>query len=90
MAHTVHNQKKLLARVRRIKGQVEGLEKALGSEKDCFEILQHIASVRGAVNGLMTEVIDGHVHEHIATPKDERDRSKGADELMDILRAYLK
>lgn len=90
MAHTKHNQKKLLSRVRRIKGQAEGLERSLDEQKDCFEILQQIASMRGAINGLMTEVIEGHVKEHVAEVKDERERTKGADELMDILRSYLK
>lgn len=90
MAHTIHNQKKLLARVRRIRGQAEALERSLEKENDCFGVLQQIASIRGAVNGLLTEVIEGHVDEHIAQIKDERTRQKGADELMKILRSYLK
>lgn len=90
MAHTIHNQKKLLARVRRIRGQAEGLERSLEGQRDCLEILQQITSMRGAISGLMAEVIDGHVQEHIANIKDERERTKGANELMDILRSYLK
>lgn len=90
MAHTVHHQKKLLARVRRIREQTEGLERALEEKKDCFDVLQQIASIRGAINGLMAEVIEGHVEEHIAEPKNERERAKGAEELMQILRSYIK
>lgn len=90
MAHTVHHQKKILARVRRIKGQAEGLERALEEQRDCFDILQQIASIRGAINGLMAEVIEGHVEEHIAEPENKRERTKGADELMQILRSYIK
>ncbi len=90
MAHTIHHQKKLLARVRRIRGQTEGLERALEEQKDCFDVLQQIASIRGAINGLMSEVIEGHVDEHIAEPKNERERAKGAEELMQILRSYIK
>lgn len=90
MSHTVHNQKKLLTRVRRIKGQTEGLERSLLDEKDCFEVLQQIASIRGAINGLMTEVIEGHIQEHIAHIADEKQRIEGTNELMDILRSYLK
>lgn len=90
MAHTFHHRKKLLTRVRRIKGQAEALERSLEKEDDCFDILQQIASVRGAINGLLAEVIEGHVEEHIARVKDERTRQKGADELMKILRSYIK
>ncbi|MCR6553657.1 metal/formaldehyde-sensitive transcriptional repressor, partial [Aeromonas sp. CPF2-S1] len=57
MSHTVHDKKKLLARVRRIKGQTGALESALEQETDCAAILQQIAAIRGAVNGLMLEVL---------------------------------
>ena len=64
MSHTVHDKKKLLARVRRIKGQTGALESALEQETDCAAILQQIAAIRGAVNGLMLEVLEGHMREH--------------------------
>jgi DNA-binding FrmR family transcriptional regulator len=59
MTHTVREKSKLLARVRRIRGQVEAIERALETEVGCADVLQVIASVRGAVNGLMAEVIEG-------------------------------
>jgi DNA-binding FrmR family transcriptional regulator len=92
VSHTVREKTKLLARVRRIRGQVEALERALEAEKGCAEVLQQIAAVRGAMNGLMTEVIEEHVHTHIASPSiaSSADRSKGADELIEVIRAYLK
>jgi DNA-binding FrmR family transcriptional regulator len=92
MGHTVREKSKLLARVRRIRGQVEALERALEAEKGCTEVLQQIAAVRGAMNGLMTEVIEDHVHTHIANPSitSHSERAKGADELIDVVRAYLK
>ncbi|RQM63428.1 metal/formaldehyde-sensitive transcriptional repressor, partial [Aeromonas hydrophila] len=61
MSHTIHGKKKLLARVRRIKGQAGALESALEQESDCAAILQQIAAIRGAVNGLMLEVLEGHM-----------------------------
>ncbi len=57
MGHTAHNKTRLLNRVKRIRGQVEGLERGLEEGRDCGEVLQLIAAVRGAVNGLMAEVI---------------------------------
>jgi DNA-binding FrmR family transcriptional regulator len=92
MGHTVTEKTKLLARVRRIRGQVEGLERALEAEKGCNEILQQIVAARGAMNALMTEVIEEHVRGHIASASitNNAERTKGANELVEALRMYLK
>jgi DNA-binding FrmR family transcriptional regulator len=92
MGHTVTEKTKLLARVRRIRGQVEGLERALEAEKGCNEVLQQIVAARGAMNALMNEVIEEHVRGHIAssTITSNAERTKGANELIEALRMYLK
>ncbi|MDB6089125.1 MAG: transcriptional regulator [Gammaproteobacteria bacterium] len=92
MAHTIKEKAKLLARVRRIRGQVEALERALESEKECVEVLQQIAAARGAINSLMVEVVEDHIRTHVAGPAidTEAQRRQGAEELIDIIRAYLK
>jgi DNA-binding FrmR family transcriptional regulator len=65
MPHTIRGKKQLLTRVRRIRGQTEALEKALEQETECAVVLQQIAAIRGAVNGLMVEVLEGHIREHL-------------------------
>ena len=92
MTHTIREKSKLLARVRRIRGQVEALERALDAEKGCADILHQIAAARGAINGLMAEVLEEHVRTHIADPAitSDAERTRGADELVDVLRAYIK
>jgi DNA-binding FrmR family transcriptional regulator len=91
MTHTIREKSKLLARVRRIRGQVEAIERALEAEVGCAEVLQVIASVRGAVNGLMAEVIEDHVRCHVASPSAvAKDRAEAADDLIEVVRAYLK
>lgn len=91
MSHTIHGKKKLLARVRRIKGQTGALETVLEQEGDCAAILQQIAAIRGAVNGLMLEVLEGHMREHLgaeeATPAE---RLEDLDQVVRVLRSYLK
>ena len=67
MAHTVREKSKLIARVRRIRGQVEAVERALESDTGCADVLQLIASVRGAMNGLMAEVMEDHIRMHVVT-----------------------
>jgi FrmR/RcnR family transcriptional regulator, repressor of frmRAB operon len=92
MAHTIRDKKKLLDRARRIRGQVEGIERALEQERDCADLLQTIAACRGAIDGLMAEVIEGHIRFHIIDPnkKPTSDQSKAAQELMDVVKRYLK
>lgn len=89
--HTTRDKSKLLARVRRIRGQVEAIERALESETGCSDILQLVAAVRGATNGLMGELIEGHVKEHVANPTvSDDEREVAVDELIAVVRAYLK
>lgn len=92
MSHTIRDKEKLLNRVRRIRGQVEALERALQAEQEGTAILHQIAAVRGAMNGLMVEVLDGHIREHVANPAidDESERRAAADELVAVIRAYMK
>jgi FrmR/RcnR family transcriptional regulator, repressor of frmRAB operon len=92
MAHTLRDKKKLIDRVRRIRGQVDGIEKALLDEHECSAILQTIAACRGAINGLMAEVMEGHVRFHVVNP-DRRPGSgqaKAAQELIDVIKTYLR
>lgn len=92
MGHTVRDKTRLLNRVRRLRGQVDAIERALEEEQGCAEVMQLIASTRGAMNGLMAEIIEGHVREHVASPDIASDaaRKQGADDLIEVLRTYLK
>lgn len=91
MSHTAREKTKLLNRVRRIRGQLEAVERALEAEQDCAEILHLLAAARGGMNGLMAGVIEDHIREHVAAPAlAPGERSKGADELVDVVRSYLK
>ena len=91
MSHTGREKVKLLNRVRRICGQMEATERALEEEKGCADVLQLIAGVRGAINGLMAEVAEDHIQLHFANGAlDQKQRSEGAAELIDVVRACLK
>lgn len=90
MSHTIKDKSKLLARVRRIKGQVEAVERALEAELGCADVLQLVASVRGAVGGLTAELMEDHIREHVLEPLDPVERRNGGEELIDVIRTYLK
>jgi DNA-binding FrmR family transcriptional regulator len=92
LSHTVREKTKLLNRVRRIRGQIEAVERALEQEIGCSDVLQLIAGARGAINGLMAEVMEDHIRAHIIDPAREPDteRAHAAEELIDVVRSYLK
>jgi DNA-binding FrmR family transcriptional regulator len=90
MSHTKTEKAKLLDRVRRVRGQIEALDRALQDEKGCATVLHLIVAARGAMNGLMTEVIEDHIRMHVAEPTKEAERARGAEELIEAVQAYLK
>ena len=92
MSHTTKEKAKLLGRIRRLKGQMEAVERALEAEVPCGDILNLVASVRGAVNGLMGELIEDHIRLHVVDPDRDSDaeRAQGAAELIDVVRKYLR
>lgn len=91
MPHTARDKKQLLLRVRRIRGQAEALEKALADEVECIAVLQQIAAVRGAVNGLMAEVLQGHIRDHLgAADVSARQRRQDVDDVIGAIKSYLK
>jgi DNA-binding FrmR family transcriptional regulator len=91
MAHTIRKKQKLIHRVRRLRGQVEAIERALVSDMECSDVLQRIAACRGAIDGLLGEVLEDHIRFHVI----ERHRHRGSDpvevgeELIDVIRTYL-
>jgi DNA-binding FrmR family transcriptional regulator len=91
MAHTITGKKGLLTRVRRITGQAQALERALEQEVECGAILQQIAAIRGAVNGLMTAVLEGHIRDHLgADSVDAQQRADDIEPVIAVLRSYLR
>jgi DNA-binding FrmR family transcriptional regulator len=92
MAHTLRDRTKLLHRVRRIRGQIEAVERALENDGKPFAILQTVAATRGALNSLMVEIIEGHVRLHLLDPAQppSAEQTEAAGELIDIVRAFLR
>ena len=92
MSHIIHDKKKLLARTRRIKGQVEAIERALDGEAGCESVMHLIAAARGAMAGLMAVVVEEHVRTHLV----DTGKHSGAldddavEQLLDVVRSYLK
>jgi DNA-binding FrmR family transcriptional regulator len=92
MTHTIREKQKLLARVRRIRGQVEAVERALDGESGCEQVLHLIAGARGAMTGLMAEVVEDHVRTHLVDSDRYPDalNADATEQLLEIVRTYLK
>jgi DNA-binding FrmR family transcriptional regulator len=92
MAHTLRDRQKLLARTRRIRGQVEAIERALEGEAACEQVMHLIAAARGAMAGLMTEVVEDHVRGHLVDAEAHPGAldQQAVEQLVDVLRTYLR
>ena len=61
----------------------------LVADAPCTDTLNLVAAVRGAVAGLMDELVEEHLRCHVAAPElSPEQRAQGADELAVILRRY--
>lgn len=92
MSHVFEDKKKIISRIRRIKGQLEAVERGLEEGKECFAVLQTLSACRGGLNGLMGELVEGHIKEHVMRnpnqPKTAQDKS--ALELIKLMKTYWK
>jgi DNA-binding FrmR family transcriptional regulator len=92
MTHAIHEKQKLLNRVRRLRGQIEATERALEAEDSCTQVMRLLTAARGAINGMMAEVVEDHIQMHMmeANRKPTRGEIEAADELVEVLRSYIK
>ncbi len=93
MGHTSKDREKLLARVKKIRGQLNAVETALVEGEECSQVLMTLAACRGALNSLMFEIVEGHIRFHIVDPDERPPTSKQAQattELIEVLRTYLR
>lgn len=91
MSHLDKEKQKLVARIKRIRGQVDSIERSLTADDDCADILMLLANVRGGINSLMAEVLEDHIRLHLlSTDKAVAQPAELAEDLIDLVRAYLK
>jgi DNA-binding FrmR family transcriptional regulator len=90
MAQTAKEKQQLLNRVRRIRGQLEAVERALETDAGCAAVLQQATACRGALDGLIAEVIEDHVRQHFTTGNAAAaERAQAVEELIEIVHSYL-
>ena len=91
MPHLPKEKQKLVARIKRIRGQVDSIERSLTSDDDCADVLMLVANIRGGINSLMGEVLEDHIRlQLLSTDKASAPPNELAEDLIDLVRAYLK
>lgn len=90
--HTTREREKLINRVRRIRGQIEAVEKAIVNEEECSKVLLTVAACRGALSSLTSEILEDHIRFHVMDPsaKPGSKRANAGEELIEVVRAYMK
>jgi DNA-binding FrmR family transcriptional regulator len=81
---------KLLQRLRKLRGQLDAVERSLTADEDCGGQLMLLAAVRGGVNGLMGEILEDHIRFHLKDGAKEQIAPELGEDLIDLVRAYLK
>lgn len=92
MGHVIRDKQKLLNRVRRIRGQVEAIERALDGEAGCAQIMHQIAGCRGAINSLLVEVVEDHIRTHLVDPAKNPEAldAEAAAQLIEVVHSYFR
>ena len=91
MPNSPEDRRKAVARVRRIRGLADALERALEAGADCGPVLQQLAALRGAVNGVMSGVLESHLREEFGQPADSPEQRRASvDDAVALVRTYLK
>jgi FrmR/RcnR family transcriptional regulator, repressor of frmRAB operon len=92
MGHVSKDKEKLLNRLKRLRGQIEAIQRSVEAGDECARVLQQAAACRGALDGFIGEMIEGHIREHVVDPMLGRNspQAVAAEELIEIVHQYLK
>jgi DNA-binding FrmR family transcriptional regulator len=88
MSHISREKLELLNRTKKIVGQLEAVQRALGEDEPCAEVLQRLAAARGAINSLMGELLEDHIRNHL--PQNSKSAEEAAEDVIGVVRTYLK
>ena len=88
MSHLSREKLELVTRTKKIIGQLESVLRGLNDDEQCADVLQRLSAARGAINSLMGELMEDHIRNHM--PRNSKSSEEAADDLVTIVRTYLK
>jgi FrmR/RcnR family transcriptional regulator, repressor of frmRAB operon len=92
MGHVSRDKVKLLNRLKRLRGQIEAIYRSVETGDECARVLQQATACRGALDGFIGEMIEGHIREHVVDPKLAKNSAQAVagEELIEIVHQYLR
>ena len=88
MSHLSREKLDLVARTKKVIGQLESVLRALNDDEQCADVLQRLAAARGAINSLMGELLEDHIRNHM--PRNSKSSEEATQDVIEIVRTYLK
>jgi len=89
--HSPEDKKRAVTRVKRVRGQLDALQLALEDGADCGPVLQQLAAIRGAVNGLMSSILESHLREELSqVSAGPGIPDKSIEDVVALVRSYLR
>ena len=86
MSNSAEAKKKAVARLRRIQGQAQALERAVNEGVESAKLLQQVSAMRGATDGLMAELLDDHMRQTLGKGK----AAAEVEQVIRLVRSYMK
>jgi DNA-binding FrmR family transcriptional regulator len=88
MSHTSREKLDLVNRTKKVIGQLESVLRGLTDDDSCADILQRLSAARGSINSLMAELMEDHIRNHM--PRNSKSSEEAAEDVIQIVRSYLK
>ena len=79
----------LIVRLRKVKGQIEGIEKMVEADTDSSDVLMQVVSARRALKSFSEEVIESHLRECIESASYKREGRQSLRSLLTVLERYV-
>jgi DNA-binding FrmR family transcriptional regulator len=83
------DQSILIRRLRRIEGQVRGIERMIERKEYCIDILQQTAALRAAVDSVALLILEDHVQGCVRSAAEQGDADRYIEEVLDVVRRTL-
>ena len=88
--HSPDEKRALQLRLRKIAGQIAAIEKMVGDDRDCPEVLMQVVSVRKALKSFAQLVIHEHAHQCIQGASEPKEAQQKLRELLAVLERYVE
>lgn len=87
---SINEKEQLISRLKRVEGQVRGIQKMIESDRYCVDILTQISAINAAMNKVGLSLLEGHTHHCVADAIKDGDGEEAIQELMEVFKRFNK